>query len=134
MFYTEHMRTLAKYWIVFIAVFAVHNTEEVLRNLPEWARAHGALTLFSSRTEVMIAVIFLTAAAATVGYTLERRSSRSSAVVLQVFCWIMAANAVGHIVGSLLYGSIMPGALSAVVMLPVFGWLATQARKLGKSK
>lgn len=132
MSYSKTVRTLTKYWIVFIAIFAVHNAEEVMRNLPEWAKAHGVFDPFADRAAFALAAMALTVAAIVAGYILERRKSRSSAVVLQIFCWIMIANALWHIGVSVYVGSVMPGAISALVMLPLLGWLILKTRKLAK--
>lgn len=133
MFYTEDVRTLTKYWIIFIVTFAVHNAEEAVRNLPEWAKAHNVFDPFASRTTFAAAVIVLTVAAAVTGYILERHKSRKSAVVLMIFCGIMIANALWHLCVSLYVGSVMPGAVSSIVMLPVFGWLTIKIRGLAKA-
>lgn len=126
------MRTLTKYWIAFIAIFAVHNAEEVMCNLPAWTKAHGVFDPFADRATFALAVITLTVAAIVAGYILEHRKSRRSAVVLQILCWIMIANALWHIGISLYVGSVMPGAISALVMLPLLGWLILKTRKLAK--
>lgn len=124
------MRTLTKYWIIFIAVFAVHNAEEVIRNLPEWARAHGVFDPFAGRGVFAMVVIVLTVAASIIGYILEHRKSYRSPDVLRILCWIMIANAIWHVGISLQHGSAMPGAISAIIMLPVFGWLVIRIRKV----
>lgn len=124
------MRTLTKYWTAFIIIFAIHNTEEVLNNLPEWAHAHGVFSPFTDRATFTFIVILLTGIASIAGYILEYRKARKSATILQIFCWIMVVNSIWHVSVSLQQGSIMPGAISAVVVLPVCGWIAVRARRL----
>lgn len=131
--YTKLMRTLTKYWFTFIVIFAAHNAEEVIQNLPEWARLHGVFDPFTDRAGFTLAVIALTAAASITGYILERHTSRKSAKVLQVFCWIMIANAIWHLGVSLYFDSVMPGVISAIFMLPVLGRLIIKMRKLASS-
>lgn len=123
------MRTSAKYWFTFIAIFAAHNAEEVIGNLPAWAREHGVFDPFTDRWVFVLVVLLLTLVASATGYILEQRQSRKSAMVLQIFCWVMITNAVWHLGASVYTGSVMPGAISAVVMLPVFGWLVIRTRK-----
>ncbi len=120
-------KKLTYYWALFITVFVLHNCEEVFRNLPGWSRQHELFGLFPNAASFTLATVMLTAGAAITGYVLQRNRSRKSPVVLQVFCCIMLFNAASHILGSLYTHTVMPGVLTAIVLIvPAYSWLLLQ--------
>ena len=114
--------------------FLLHNGEEALADLPGWSEAHpqlGWMAAVMPRERFLIAAAGLTLLVLALALAASLRPGRWSEPVLQVLAWIMIVNATSHVALSLLTGSIMPGVISAVlILLPVMGWIvATRPRQ-----
>ena len=117
-------------WAAASAAFFIHNAEEVLFGLPDWAAAHPqvgwiATAMPQQRFGAMVILLSVIVVALAVIGTL--RPLRWTRFVLRLFASIMLLNAASHIELSLLTGSIMPGLWTAVVLLlPMMGWIAVR--------
>lgn len=120
-------RKLRRYWISAIIIFALHNAEEVFRGLPDWAVEHPQFPTTLSTTSFTWATILLTLGVGVTAYILTQKSPQWSKTFLVGFCIVMIVNMLSHITFSLLTQTLMPGVITAVVLvIPVYGWLIYQ--------
>jgi hypothetical protein len=120
-------------WAAAVAAFLVHNVEEVALDLPAWSAAHpvlpGApwlvsLPAFTIATGVLTIVVGATAPFA------MATGPRWSRLALAVFALIMLANAATHLALSLWTSSLMPGAVTAALLVvPVFSGVLWAIRR-----
>lgn len=115
----------ARFWVAAFAL-ALHNAEEVWRDLPAWADAHPATAAFNwSSDSGAFATIAGLIVFAVVGLALaaQFRPAPWMAPLLRALSIVMLLNAASHIGLSLYTGSLMPGVITAVfVLVPVFLW------------
>ena len=116
--------THGRAWAAAMTAFLVHNVEEVAGDLPSWAASHSLLPRLgwmagSGRFVVSIGVLTLTVGAiALFAMTTAPRWSRA---VLVVFAVVMLVNAASHVALSLWSSSLMPGTVTAaIIVAPVF--------------
>ena len=121
----------ARLWLPVLALFSLHNIEEIGLDLPAWGRAHGFVlpTTALDRTGFALLIAGLTLAVIALAYAL-RASARFTRLALLGFLGAMALNFVQHIALSLVTTSVQPGVISAVLLMPVFGWLFLRAWRL----
>ena len=117
-------------WAAASTAFLIHNAEELLFGLPDWATANPqvgwiATTMPEQRFATAVILLSMIVVALAVIGTLQPLSW--TRFVLRLFAGIMLLNAASHIGLSLLAGSIMPGLWTALVLLlPVMGRIAVR--------
>jgi hypothetical protein len=119
----------ARRWILLVALFALHNAEEVFLDLPGWARTHvGWLRgLEFSQGDMALAVLALTGAIAAWAFAV-RRNLELTILSQQWFLTLVSAVFVWHMAVSIWAGSFQPGVWTSMAFLPVFlRMLATMA-------
>lgn len=120
----RHIAKPASLWIIFLLVFTLHNTEEVIYRLPAWADAYMPLPPFFSQWSFTLTAVLLTVAAALTGYVLVRRKASQNIATLRLFCIIMVINALSHLGLCIVTGTLMPGIVTSVtLLLPVYLWV-----------
>lgn len=110
-------------WMAAAAAFLIHNVEETTLDLPGWSVAHPVLTWFGWMEQPGLFSIAVGIMSLAVGcgaiYAIATGPSWSG-WVLHLFAFVMLLNALGHISISLMTSSLMPGVITAVlVILPV---------------
>lgn len=127
---SEQTRTLpgglAWLWFVTVAVFAVHNAEEYLRDLPSWASEHAPpwiAAVHSGQDGFGLAVGLLTLAALVVAVVATVIRPAWSAEVLVCFAIVLLVNAASHLALSVLSLSLMPGVLTSPLLVLLGGYL-----------
>lgn len=116
---------LATWWFLTVAVFAVHNTEEYLRDLPGWAAEHAPpwiAAVHPGQAGFGLAVGLLTLTALLVTVVATTLRPVWSAEVLVCFTVVLLVNAASHLAMSALTSSAMPGVFTSplLVVLGVF--------------
>lgn len=113
----------AQAWAAAFAL-ALHNAEEVLLNLPAWADAHPQTAAFNwSSGSDAFSIIALVIVVMAIGFALwvQLRPAVWMRLLLRLLAWVMLINAASYMAISLYTGSLMPGVVSAVIILvPVF--------------
>ena len=113
-------RPLAGLWWLTVAVFALHNAEEYLRDLPAWADAHAPAWIASVHGDQVgngIAVAVLTGAALILAVVALSARPAWSSEVLVCFAFVLIVNAVSHLAMSALSRTLMPGVVTAPLLL-----------------
>jgi hypothetical protein len=114
----------ARAWAAAFAL-ALHNGEEVLLGLPAWGRSHPdyAMAIWSDTGFALVAML-LVLAAILFGLWCQFRPHRWQAPLLRLFAFVMLLNTGSHLALSLMTGSLMPGAVTALLVVPpVFLWI-----------
>ena len=114
-------------------IFMAHVLEEA-PGFVEWANAHIARDITAEDFwRINSFGLFITAAVVAVEWF--ARSGFSLMIALAWFSFLMLANAILHIVGSLVDEGYVPGVLTAACLyLPYYFWLITQIIKSGRIK
>jgi hypothetical protein len=119
-----HFHSHRRAWAAGIAAFLVHNVEEVASDLPAWAVAHPVLLWLGWMAPAgwfAIAVGVLTLGVGGLALYAMSTAPRWSGWALVAFAVVMLANAASHIVLSVMTSSVMPGVVTAgLVIAPVF--------------
>jgi Protein of unknown function with HXXEE motif len=118
-------------WPTTIAVFALHNAEEVLVFSTGWSDRHlPSVGLKASDWLGFAALtVFLTAAIATMAWALRNRPKTSS-TTLKIFLWIMLLNVAWHAGVSIYTSSLAPGAITALLLvLPIYALFLLRLNK-----
>ena len=115
----------APWWFLTVAVFAAHNAEEYLRDLPGWAAEHAPAwisAVHSGQAGFGVAAGLLTVAALVVAVVVVVRRPAWSSEVLVCFAVVLIINAANHLLMSALTLSLMPGVLTSplLVLLGVY--------------
>ncbi|HJE57134.1 MAG TPA: HXXEE domain-containing protein [Nocardiopsis listeri] len=113
-------RVLAGLWWLTVAVFALHNAEEYLRDLPAWALVHapaGIASAHGGQAGFGIAAALLTVAALVVAGQATVARPGWSTEVLVCFAFVLILNAGSHLAFSALTGTLMPGVLTAPLLM-----------------
>lgn len=116
----------ARLWPPVLILFALHNAEEVLRNLPAWGRIHmpqmmaalHALTP-AGRVQFGIITVLLTFAVAGAAFA-SRHHPILCRRLLRAFLTVMVLNFTWHIGASLWFVSVQPGAITAALFIVPF--------------
>ena len=123
----------ARLWLPVFALFTLHNLEEILLDLPHWGRSFGmpvattALDMWGYAGLIAVMSLVLFGAAFAV-----RRNERLTRLGLRAFLGVMMANFVMHAALSVITQSLQPGVITAVLFLPVYGWLLRRVRRAGR--
>ncbi|WP_017582158.1 HXXEE domain-containing protein [Nocardiopsis valliformis] len=120
---------LAPWWYLTVAVFAVHNAEEYLRDLPGWAAEHAPpwiAAVHSGQPGFGLAVGLLTLAALLVAVLASTLRPTWSAEVLVCFAVVLLINAASHLAVSALTFSAMPGVFTSPLILVLGTFLVTR--------
>lgn len=119
-------------WSAAFAAFTLHNIEELWFDLPRWSMQQPSLMWMAAImppqrfVHSIIVLSCLVILLATVSAWLSRKVR---IMLLRLFAWIMVLNALSHMVLSGLTRSLMPGVLTAVVViLPVMTWIIAELR------
>ncbi len=109
------------YTLTFFAFFA-HNIAELVLGLPDWAAARG-LPIGTAQFANAVAVLTLTAGLLLfIGRT--RQFNRPVQIAVAALCGALLANVAAHGAVSLFTRSLLPGLLTAVVLVgPSASWL-----------
>ncbi len=120
----EYRTSHGRAWAAAMAAFLVHNVEEIVSDLPGWVAEHPVLPWFGWMAPAGLfttAVGVLTLAVGALALYAMTTAPRWGGWALVAFAIVMLVNAVSHIVLSVMTSTIMPGALTAtVVIVPVF--------------
>jgi len=122
---------MKRFWMLFVAIFALHNSEEIFFNLPTWVAQRSQIDWLKSlyqqpfAYELFVAVVIgLTVAAAIIGYRVVTQNSIRSKIILGLFCLVMIFNAGTHILQSVYAQSLMPGVVTSVsLVIPVYTYI-----------
>jgi hypothetical protein len=116
--------THGRAWATAMTAFLVHNVEEVIGDLPSWAASQSLLPWLgwmAGSGPFVISVGVLTLAVGGIALFAMTTAPRWSRAALVVFAVVMLGNAAGHIALSLWTSTLMPGAVTAaIVVAPVF--------------
>lgn len=115
---------LARLWLPILALFTIYNLEEIILDLPAWGRAQGVVipTTQTDQFGFALVVAGLSVFVFALAYFLRRNAGQTSRL-LTVFLGFMLANFVWHVGASAVTTSLQPGAISSVLLAPVYGWL-----------
>lgn len=119
-------RALAWLWFVTVALFAVHNAEEYLRDLPAWAGEHAPpwiAAAHSGQAGFGLAVGLLTLAALVVAVVAAVLRPAWSTEVLVCFAFVLLVNAASHLALSVLSLSPMPGVFTSPLLVLLGAYL-----------
>lgn len=120
----EYRNLHGRAWAAAMAAFLAHNVEEVVSDLPAWATAHPVLPWLGWMAPAGLftaAVGAVTLAVGALALYAMTTAPRWGSWALAAFAVVMLLNAVSHIVLSVMTSTMMPGALTAmVVIVPVF--------------
>lgn len=115
-----------------LALF-VHNSDEILGDLPGWAAARPELGWMARAqaghwfVPTAIGLVVLAAGLALWAFMAPARWMETA---LRLFAWVMLFNAATHLALGLMTASVMPGLISAMlVLVHVFGWIAFAPNK-----
>lgn len=115
---------LALLWAVTVVALAVHNAEELLRDLPGWQADRPWLpgsALYGDQPQFAVALAVVTGLALVLAVAAVVWRATWSAQVLVCVGYALLVNAAGHVLLSLVSWSLMPGVLTSVlVLVPVF--------------
>lgn len=107
-----------------MAAFLAHNVEEVALDLPAWRTSHQQfawLGWMETPGLFATAVGVLSLAVGAIALYAMSTAPRWSRAALAVFATIMLVNAASHILLSIMTQSLMPGAVTAAVLIvPIF--------------
>jgi hypothetical protein len=121
----------ARAWAAALAL-SIHNAEEIALGLPGWAEAHPQTAGFNwsaGSNAFMFTAVLLMGAAFLSALMAQLSPRRWMGAWLKVVAVVMLVNAASHLALSVYTGSLMPGVVSAfLVLLPVFGWIALARR------
>src|SRR5262245_41102979 len=119
-------------WPTTIAVFALHNAEEVLVLSIGWPDRHLPSVGLKANHWLGFAALtmLLTFAVAAIAWALRNRPKASS-IALKVFLWIMLLNVAWHAGVSIYANSFAPGAISALLLvLPIYAFFLVRLNKV----
>ncbi|MBU1175800.1 MAG: HXXEE domain-containing protein [Alphaproteobacteria bacterium] len=116
---------LARWWLPVFALFTLHNLEEIVFDLPRWGRDHGfdIATTRLDQAGFAVLITVLSAMLFALAFIL-RCNDKLTRLYLAGFLALMALNFVWHMAGSFVTGSVQPGVMTAVPLLPACIWLA----------
>ncbi len=116
----------ARAW-VFALAFALHNAEELLLDLPLWVASRpqlGVLAALQGGGWFAPAALALSIGAVLLALIAARFPQRWMEFLLRIAAVLMLANSLSHLAFSILAESLMPGTLTALlVVAPVSLWL-----------
>lgn len=119
-------------------VFAVHNAEEYLTDLPAWSFRNTGMDLYKSSDVFLLAVCILSCLVALIGVAFYFRRTRLLLYVFSLVIAILGVNAVLHLISSIRYGAYTPGVATALLLiLPLsvyYFYLAGKLNMLTKLK
>ncbi len=106
-------------WAAATAAFLVHNVEEVARDLPDWVKSFPLASWLNwmSDGRFAIAVAVLTVAVGALALFCIATGPRWSRLALSIFAIVMLLNAASHVALSLWTSSLMPGVVTAALVI-----------------
>lgn len=108
-------------YIVFLLILLVHNLEEVLCNLPQWANAYRIVNIWTMNTFVLaVCAVWLLAFLLTIIFCKHKIHSKR---MLYIMSLILCINAIQHIIFSIMTMSMMPGVVSSVVLIIPYSFI-----------
>lgn len=117
---------LPLWWFVTVAVFAGHNAEEYLRDLPAWASESAPpwiAAFHSGQAGFGVAAGLLTLAALVVAVLAAALRPAWSGEVLACFAFVLLVNAASHTALSVLTLSLMPGVFTSPLLVLLGAYL-----------
>ncbi len=119
-----------RYWMAAVAMFIIHNAEEVVRDMPAWGAAHFEALAWAETAQsgFLVFVITLCVMVTFVAFTM-RSEPEKSYKLLRIFLTIMILVALWHIALSLFMQDAQPGVYTAVPMLAFFVFLTTRLKQ-----
>ena len=112
----------APVFLLLVVCFTVHNIEELALDLPAWMAATYETSTPISSNAFLGAVVVVTVLAWIVYFGLKLRPLNHA------FIWIaalvsaaLAANSLGHVILSVFYWSLMPGLITAILIMGPVG-------------
>ncbi|MGW2092910.1 HXXEE domain-containing protein [Promicromonospora sukumoe] len=115
---------LALLWAVTVVALAVHNAEELVRDLPGWHTGRPWLpgsALYGDPAQFAVALAIVTGLALVLAVAGVAWRAAWNAQVLVCVGYALLVNAAGHVLLSVVSWSLMPGVLTSVlVLVPVF--------------
>lgn len=121
---------LALLWCVVVVALAVHNAEELARDLPGWQADRPWLpggALYGDQAQFAVALAIVTGVAVVLAVVAVSTRAAWSASVLVCVGYALLVNAAGHVLLSIASWSLMPGVLTSVVVLTPVAVLLTRA-------
>ena len=131
----ENRTSQFQWWLLLMAVFVVHNAEEIALDMYRWEQAHDLPGWMNAGREFhtaiqlttpkfIVIVIGLCLAIGGLAYLL-RGNPIAARCWMATYTVVMLAVYFGHLVTSVVAKSAMPGVYSAVLLgLPVHAWVA----------
>lgn len=117
----------ARYWPLVFFVFVVHGAEEVLLDLPGWAREQRIdIPMISFDQGTLAVLIALLGVLVFVLAFVLRRNRRLIRIYLMTFLVIMSVYFVIHVLFGAYARSMEPGMITSILFLPVCIWLFTR--------
>lgn len=132
--YSESLGHLVnRYWMAAVAMFVIHNIEEVVRDLPRWVagKFESLAWAETAQSGFLVLVIALCVIVAFLAFTM-RSEPQKSYHLLRIFFGIMIAVTLWHIAFSLYIQDAQPGVYTAIPMLVFFVFLTTRLRQAAR--
>ncbi|MFE7504394.1 HXXEE domain-containing protein [Promicromonospora sp. NPDC057488] len=121
---------LGLFWCLVAMALAVHNAEELARDLPGWQADRPWLpgaALYGDQGQFAVALAIVTGAALVLAVVAVTTRATWSAPVLVCVSYALLVNAAGHVLLSIVCWSLMPGVLTSVVVLAPVAVFLTRA-------
>lgn len=119
----------ARYWPLVFFLFALHGAEEVLLDLPGWAREQHIDIPMISFGQGTFALLLIVLAIVVFAFAfVVRRDPKLMRLYLMVFLVTMALYFVVHLLVGIFTRSMEPGMITSIMFLPVSIWLFTRVR------
>ncbi len=119
----------ARYWPLVFFMFALHGAEEVLLDLPGWAREQRIdIPMISFNQGTFALVVVLVGVLVFVLAFVLRRNRKLMRLYQMVFLIGMSLYFLVHVLVGVFTRSMEPGMVTSIVFLPVSIWLFTRVR------
>lgn len=110
---------LTRLWVFFLAILAVHNVEENILGLPRWANRYDIFNIWTA-PHFMYATLVVWCFACLLALLVYKNTKYSSLLLLFATI-LLGINALQHCILSIVTQSIMPGVVSALLLVVPFG-------------
>lgn len=103
--------------IVVPILFAIHNAEEYIADLPAWSYGNTGMDIYKSSDVFLLAISILSFIVAMISVMFYLRKTRLWLKAFSLVITILGFNSVLHIISSIRYGAYTPGVITGLFLI-----------------